>query len=247
MKKTLVAVASVLAVSVGWVQSVTAQDKGVPVEFFTCNWQDGKGMADLEKVNKKFNKWADENDSSYSAWVLTPQFHAGVGFDVGWLGTWPDANAFGKSQDTWIAGGRKLAAEFDQVVDCSAGHQMSTSVAVNATEPPSGNGLVMFSGCTMLEGKSPADALPAHRKAGAEMKAMGSTVSSWLFYPGMGSGDVDIDYWSVYGFNNYTELGAATELYINGGGWQKVMGIMGAVSRCAAPVVFDAHLVRAGS
>jgi hypothetical protein len=112
---------------------------------------------------------------------------------------------------------------------------------------PPGNGVVLFSECTMMAGKTPADALPAHRKVAAEMVALGSKASSWLFYPGMGNSDIDFHYWSVLGFNNYAELGAATELYVNGGGWQKAMGILGPVSRCKPPTVFDAHLVRAGA
>jgi hypothetical protein len=250
MNKLLVKVIAVLVVSVGWTQSVLGQqpqDKAAPVEFFACNWQDGKGMADLEKVGQKFSKWADKNDSKYSAWILTPQFHTNVGFDVGWLGAWPDGNAFGKAQDAWHAGGRELAADFGKVMDCSASHELATSAVIRAPETPPGNGVVMFAECTMAQGKSPADALPAHRKAGAAMTAMGSKASAWLFYPGLGAGDIDFHYWHVIAFKNYTELGAATELYINGGGWEKVMGIMGPVSRCGSPSVFDVRLVRTGA
>ena len=250
MNKLLLKVIAVLVVAVGWIPSVLAQqgqDEGAPVEFFACDWQNGKGMADLEKVGKKFSKWADKNDSSYSAWILTPQFHTDVGFDVGWLGGWPDGNAFGKAQDAWQAGGRELAADFAGVMDCSASHELATSAVVSAPKGPPGNGVVMFAECTLQEGKMPADALPAHRKAGAAMKAMGSKASSWLFYPGLGAGDIDFHYWSVLAFSNYTELGAASELYINGGGWEKVMATLGPVTRCGSPSVFDVRLVRSGA
>jgi hypothetical protein len=246
MKKLLAVVA--VAVSAVWVQSAVAQqaqNKGVPVEFFGCNYQDGKGLQDLKQVGEKFSKWSAKNDSGYSAWILTPQFHTNLDMDVGWLGSWPDGNAMGKGMDTWMAGGRELAADFATVIDCSNWHESATSAAVNAPKGPPGNGVVLFSECTMMAGKTPADALPAHRKVGAEMAAMGSKASSWLFYPGMGN-STDFHYWSVLGFNNYAELGAATELYVNGGGWEKAMGILGPVSRCKPPTVFDAHLVRAG-
>ena len=250
MKKLLVAVVVVLVSSVGWVQAVLAQqaaDKGVPVEFFACNYQDGKGLADLQKVGARFSKWADDNDSKYSAWILTPQFHnADLGFDVGWLGAWPDGNAMGKSMDTWLSGGKELAADFSKVFDCSISHETATSAMVNAPKGPPGNGVVMFSECTMLEGKTPMEALPAHRKVGAMMKEMGSKASSWLFFPGMGSANAGFHYWSVLGFNSYSDLGAATEMYINGGGWEKAMSVLAPLTRCASPAVFDARLVRAG-
>jgi hypothetical protein len=99
----------------------------------------------------------------------------------------------------------------------------------------------------LQEGKMPGDALPAHRKLAAEMKTMGSKGSSWLFYPGLGAGDIDFHYWSVLGFKNYAELGAAMEMYTNGGGWKKAMGILGPVTRCGSPSVFDARVVRTGA
>jgi hypothetical protein len=249
MNKLVAVVVSILAVSVGWAQSASAQqamDKAAPVEFFACNWQKGKGMSDLKKVAKKFNQWADKNDMQYSAWILTPQFTAAdLGFQVGWLGGWPDGNAFGKGQDKWMASGGDLGDEFNAVIDCIS-HETASSAVVNAPDGPPGNGVVMFSQCTLQPGKMPAEALEGHRKVGAMMKGMGSPASSWLFFPGMGSGDIDFHYWSVIGFQNYTDLGAATELYINGGGWQKAMGILSSLTRCQSPAVFDAHAVRQG-
>jgi hypothetical protein len=247
MKKIL-AVVMIFTACMGWMHPVQAQDgKGVPVEFFACNWQDGKGMADLEKVGKKFSQWADKNDTGYSAWILTPQFHsAEVGFDVGWLGSWPSFNDFGKGQDTWMAGGRELGADFGEVIDCQS-HGSATSAVVNAPDGPPDNGVVMFAQCTLQEGKSPTEALPAHRAAGKAMKAMGSKAASWLFFPGMGSGDIDFHYWSVLAFKSYSDLGAASEMFFNGGGWEKVRGTLAPVSRCRSPAVFDARLVRAGA
>lgn len=250
MNKLLTLVMAVMAVSMGWAQSALAEQddsKGVPVEFFACNWQKGKDLGDLDKVAKKFVDWSEQNDSGYSAWILTPQFHDGLDFDVAWMGSWPDSNAFGKSQDAWNAGGREIAADFDAVVDCSAGHQMATSVPVSAPDGPPGDGVVIFSACTLQEGKTPLEGLAAHKKVGAAMKGMGSKASSWLFYPGMGSGDHDFHYWSVIAFNNYAELGAASELYINGGGWEKAMVLLGPVTSCVSPTTFDAKLVRSGA
>lgn len=250
MYKLLAVVVASLMPALASVSPAFAQqdpDQAVPVEFFACDWRDGKGMADLERVTKKFNAWADKNDEGYSAWILTPQFHDGLDFDIGWMGSWADSVSFGKAQDRWMADGRQLAADFDSVVDCSKRHQLATSVAVNAPDGPPDDGVVMFLQCTMREGKSPAEALPAHRKSGAAMREMGSKGMSWLFYPFLGTSQADFDYWSVLAFNNYTELGATQEKYLNGGGWEKVMGILGPVSDCKDPSVFDAKLVRAGA
>ena len=103
MKTTIAAVVATLAVSAGWAQTAAgkeAANRAVPVEFFSCNFQDGKDMKDLKKVIEKFNAWSDKNNSGYSAWTLTPQFSsAELTFDIGWMGSWPDAVAFGKGMD----------------------------------------------------------------------------------------------------------------------------------------------------
>ena len=105
MKKLLAVVA--VAVSAVWVQSAVAQqaqNKGVPVEFFGCNYQDGKGLQDLKQVGEKFSKWSAKNDSGYSAWILTPQFHTNLDMDVGWLGSWPDGKARIGTEENLLTG-----------------------------------------------------------------------------------------------------------------------------------------------
>lgn len=252
MNRISTVVAMLLALAVPWAQSAVAQDgaqKANPVEFFACNFQDGKGMADLNNVIEKFKAYADQNDVGYTAWTLTPQFtnDGDDAFDVGWLGAWPDGNAFGKSQDNWMTKGRDVAKAFGAVIDCSSRHEMASSMVINPPKAPPGNGVVMFYACSLGDGKSPNDAIAAAKKLTGAMTALGTDASSWLFFPGMGAGNIDFDYWRVVAFNNYTELGAAVETYMNGGGWQKNMEIMGPVASCSSPGVYDARLVRAGA
>jgi len=249
MKKLLAVVVAVMVVTGGWAQSAVAQQeqaKGAPVEFYGCNWQKGMGIADLVKVGKKFSQWADKNDSKYSAWILTPQYQTDMGFDVGWLGGWPDGAAMGKSMDTWLSGGHQLAREFDAVIDCSKHHELATAVAVNAPKQPPGSGIVMFAGCELLDGKSGPDAIAAHKKVADMMVGKGSKASSWAFFPGLGNTDSNIDYWQVVAFNNYSEFGVASDIFINGGGWRESVDIFRGVTRCGRGVMFDATLVRAG-
>jgi len=253
MNKLISITAVIIAIATSWALPARAQDsadKAVPVEFFACNWRDGKGMADLDKVIEKFRKYADANDSDYTAWVLTPQFHndeQGGGFDVGWLGSWPDGNAFGKSQDNWMSAGRDIAAAFDAVIDCGSRHELASSVVINAPDGPPDNGVVMFYACTLADGKSAMDAVQAGKQLAGAMKALGADSASWLFFPGIGAGDIDFDFWRVVAFPNYAGLGAAAEVYLNGGGWQKSREILRPVASCSAPAAFDARLARQGA
>ena len=242
--KTLVAVAAVMAFS--WGQLSFAQDDGgvVPVEWYACDFEDGKDLADLEKVNAKFNQWADKNDPGYSAWLMFPNLHSGVDYDFGWLGSWPSGAAFGKGTDAFMEN-EELWKAFAEVIDCSASHELASSAVINAPAGPPANGVVIFAGCTNQDGKNMADSYAAHKELAATMTGMGSKASSWLFYPGLGS-NVDFDYWQVIGFNNYAELGAATDIYTNGGGWEKAAEILAPAASCGGTSVWDARLVRAG-
>ena len=78
-----IAVASIAACGMLWNPASFAQDNNpaVPVEWWECEFEDGKNFDDLEKVNAKFNKWADKNDAGYAAWIMVPNLHSGVDFD----------------------------------------------------------------------------------------------------------------------------------------------------------------------
>ena len=218
--------------------------KARPVDFRACNFRDGKSMADLEKVNEKFRTYANTHDLGYSAWTLTPQFHSGADFDVGWLGSWPDGASFGASMEQWNSSGKSVAAEFNTVVDCSSRHEMAMSFPINAADGAPRDGVVLFYACTVNDGKTVADAYAAHLESGTAMKAMGSQGLSWFFQPALGAGPIDFDYYWVVAFNRLAEMGATMDMYVNGGGMKKAMGILSKVSSCDTATVFDALSVR---
>lgn len=245
MKMLLAVITGVFALVTA--QFTMAQDeaKGTPVEFYGCEWEDGKGMADLVKVGKKFSQWADKQGSKYSAWILTPSFHTDAGFDVGWLGGWPDGAEMGKSLDGWRSEGQDLAADFEAVMDCSSRHEMATALPIHAPDGPGGSGIVLFTACSKADTKSWNDVMAAHTKSGKMMRGKGAKASSsWAFFPGIGSSGYEFDYWQVITFNNYTDFGVTSDIYINGGGYEESMKNMAGVTQCGDSVMFDATVVR---
>ena len=247
MKKLLPAVLSACVISMGSASSVFAmeqQAKQAPVDFRACNFREGKSMKDLDKVNAKFRDYANENDVAYAAWVLTPQYHDGAGFDVGWLGAWADSDSFGVSMEKWSSPENPVAADFDEVIDCSLRHEMASSLPINAPEATPTNGIVMFYQCTLNEGKTIADAYAAHLDAGQAMKGMGSLAMSWFYTPMLAAGAIDYDYYHVVAFSRYGDMGATMEMYANGGGQKQQRKILGETTSCRTPVVFDALSVR---
>lgn len=241
--KTAVAVSAVTVL--GWSSSGLSQDDTnmvSPVELFTCTFKEGKGHADLEKINEKFKKWANKADPGYSAWSITPQFRTNDGeFDVGWIGSWQAGSDMGKGLDKWMSDDDGLGEAFAEVIECS--HSLVSSVAINAPAGPPDNGVVWFSSCTLQDGKNNNQAFEAHKKMSAGMRQMGGKGQSWVMYPVFGMRDIEFDYYSVVTFNNYQELGEAWHLWTNGKGYENFGPALASVTSCDSPRVYDARLV----
>lgn len=213
-----------------------------PVELFACTFKEGKGHADLAKVNEKFAKWSRKNDRGYSSWTITPQFRSNDGeFDVGWIGSWQAGSAMGKGLDSWMKDSDGLGEAYGEVIDCS--HSLVSSVAVNAPAGPPNDGVVWFSSCTLNEGKNHKQAFEAHKKMSAGMRQLGAKGQSWLMYPVFGFSDIEFDYYSVVTFNNYEELGEAWHQWTNGKGFEKHGADLMSVVTCDSPRVYDARLI----
>ena len=252
MKKLFTVLLTVGLAVIAWTPDTRAQSFNKPgttnpVEFYTCNWVEGKGMPDLLKVTAKFREWARKYNSDYAAWILTPNYHSPeTGFDVVWLGSWPDYRKFASSQANWWKNGRELAARFNEVVDCGEQHQLVTSILIDAPEGPPASGVALLSRCSLAAGKTVQDALNAHVKAGAIMRKLGSKQRSWMYTPGLGAGTMGFDYWRLIAFSNYLELGDMLQIYTAGGGKQQTDPFYEGVVTCDSPGVFDAQWAKKG-
>lgn len=247
MNKIVGAVSGLLAVAV--CSGVAAQEGPAsnPVEMFTCDFRDGKGPDDLTAVSKKFAKWSKANDGEYSAWIMYPAIKATAeGFDVAWLGAWPSGASMGKGMSAYTSSDHGLDKEFGKVIDCSDGHSMVVSYPVNTKNWSTSDSLVSFSSCTLVEGKTGADATAAHKQISDMMMAKGSKAASWMFWPALGWGEVELDYYSVVAYSGYDELGAAWDRYMTGDTMQQVTAIGDAAADCDSPRVYSTTLVVEG-
>ena len=118
------------------------------------------------------------------------------------------------------------------------------SLPVNAAESTPEDGILMFYECSLLEGRNFNEAYAGHLEWGELMKSMGSLAVSWVFQPAIGAGSNAPDYYHAVGFTRYSDLGAAMDLYANQGGMQARERMLGNISRCKTPVVYDAISVR---
>lgn len=225
MKLYATAVLTITVAVTTWTHAGAAQAQEAagtgpaPVEAFYCNMQKGKSNKDLMQVTQRFSKWADKNDPSYSAWILTRQFGMSAELpDLIWLGSNPTGNEMGKGLDAWQASGGDVQEALNSVLDCDIGHVLASSVEINAPDGPPGDGVVMFAQCNIDEGSDWKQAVKAHKTFSGQMRAMGAKGSNWMFFPMLGGGNPEYDYLGVTTFKNWTDYFAAYQLYVGGGG-----------------------------
>ncbi len=217
-----------------------------PVEIYTCNFLKGKGMDDLDKVSAKWNAWMDDNDNNnYTAVTFTPQFNdPELAFDVAWLGAWPDGKAMGEGMHGMLNEGKEVIAEFYQVLECGV-HAGFAAATIKAPQgPPGDTGVVVFSNCSMAEGKKPADSESALRAWGEYLKGNGIEGPIWAMWPAYGGGNADYDFKLVAAHKDYPAFGAAFDQMTRGGGYLKMAEILGGVVDCDTARVYDTRLRR---
>lgn len=218
-----------------------------PIEIFACDFNKGKGRADLDKVIVSWNKWMDETGKEpYSAWIYTADYNSPeYSFDVAWLGAWPDGNAMGRLHDTYMTSGGAMAKEFDKVVSCAA-HSNWVSMQIREGASEDGKTSVLqFRDCTLGEGSNMPAAMEAVRNMATYQAERGSEASQWVFFPAFG-GDTDYNFKMVVAHPNYAALGADYERYTNGGGFMKAAEIIGDKFDCGNTRVYRSTKVRSG-
>ncbi len=219
-----------------------------PAEVFTCNYNKGKDRSDLDKVVKQWNSWADETDSApYNAWLLTPIFFGPeITFDIAWLGAWPTYEDMGKNLQTWQQKGAKVSQAFNKVISCDS-HSSMAVMPMQELGKDTGSALVRFMDCKVDEGSSMEASMVAHRTFGAFMDSKGSKTEAWMFFPGMGAGDIDYDYKLVLANASYPSLAIDSDIISNKGGWMEAGNTFGDNTTCDSARLYQADTIRSSS
>ena len=228
--------------------SVLAQDSGlvskvVPVEIFTCSFQDGKGMSDIDAAVDGWNAYMDDNDvDDYAAWTLTKGYYGPEQeFDIIWLGAWTDGNAMGAVTDMINATGADAIQPFGEALDCGVHVNLSS---INYKLPDDGtvaDGVLVFSNCNVEEGARYSDVASAMTEWVNILTDAGSEVALYHWFPAFGGGgDEGPDYLSVRSYPNYAALGADYERQGNGGLFRTTGRLFGDLVDCDVARVYDA-------
>lgn len=252
MKKSLL-FATATAVTFGMgVASAQDEEKGpqiVPVETYTCNYNEGKSPEDLEAAIDSWNAWMDEQGSdNYMALTLTPNYYGPESFQVGWLGVAPTAEEMGAGADNYMTNGQEIEAGFSEVLTCDS---HSNFASLNVKEPPERESpeslVIAFSDCLVADGVSMDDVFTGLDAWTAYQTESGYQNGSWVFFPAYGGGGEEFDFKMVSAWDSHAERGRDYDLYANGGGYQKRGEIMGDMLDCDSSRVYDSALRRAMS
>jgi hypothetical protein len=219
----------------------------VPVDTFTCSYNDGMGPADFVKAADNWNAWADERGvDNYGAMIITPYYFGADTFDVGWLGYWTNQEAMGVGIDAYLAEGGEAAEGFAKAVTCDT-HSHFASIQVKS--PPEGempdNVVLMFSNCTKSDDVEWDALFEKINAAVAYQEEKGFKKGDFMMWPVFGGeGKPDWDFKWVTSFANYTDFGIAYQHNANGGGRQAMNEIMGEALDCDTARVYNAKVVR---
>ncbi len=250
MNKTQV-LAATTAVAIGLGSpAVFAQDDEAqsftPLETFTCNYNDGKGPADLEVAIDGWNAYMDENDADqYFAMTMTPQYYGEGTFDIGWLGAAPTGELLGQGKDDYMANGGDAAAGFASVLSCDSHGMFATMQVKEPPERETPNSVVIsFSDCNVQEGLEWDDVFSAMDAWAAYQVERGYGNGTWVLFPAYGSGDQDFDFKLVNAYDSHEGLGKDFDLYGTGGDYMKRGEIMGDMLDCDVSRVYDGTVRR---
>lgn len=255
MRKAILTAAVTGLVAASGAGTVLAQDEEQDnptmrvVETWTCNYRDGKGPADLEKVNKEWNAWMDETgQTDYVAVTVTPNFFAEWAFDVGWIGVARDGHAFGKGADLWLTEGSEIGQKYGEVLMCDS-HSAYVSMNVDPPEhndhdDASDNTFVLsFSNCSIRDDHSFDDYMAANEAWNAYAAEHGFDSVGWVWFPIAGEADDSYDFKFAQANDDYTTMGANWQKFMDGH-WRKSEELFAKILKCDSERIYDATMVR---
>lgn len=251
MKKKLMLVVVASLVTTFGSGNVVAQDAPVfvPVEVFTCDYNDGKGEFDLSLVVDVWNKFMDDaNNHSYAAWTMTKSYgNSDQDFDVAWVASARDGVTLGAGNDRWLAHGGEVAAAFSEVLTCDSSSLYASRMF---KAPPDGNtpgsGVLVFSNCSTEEGASYDDVVAATITWAGILAEAGSQAAMYHWYPVYGSGEDDVGWKEVTAFPSHEELGKNFDR-MAGGLYMKSRELFGDSADCDVARVYNIKNVRSAT
>lgn len=247
-KKIMVASIACFFAGIGTATGTSHEQSGLsfrPLEIYGCNFNDGKGMADLARATERWNNWMDkENQTNYWAYTLAPVYHsAELSYDMLWVGGWQDGANMATSMNHWITRGGDMQDEFAKAVTCNA-HINFAVFDLKREDSPSSGGPVEFANCTVKENRSIGDVIHAGEEWVKYQSDHGVVAGHYLLFPAWGeTSDAEYDFKWVTSYS-YDALGKSYDNYGTGGGWRKADELFDSLMDCDSGRIYHSSQVR---
>ena len=220
------------------------------VEGWTCDYNEGKGPADLKKANDAWNKWMDETgQNDYYAAIISPYFFGEQNFDIGWLGVARDGNVFGSGTQRWIDEGGEVGKLFGEAITCKS----HTAWVSMTTDPRDGDGndrdesdndfVLSISNCSINEGHTFDEFLAASKKWDAYGKENGINTVGWAWFPVAGESNGDYGFKAVSAADDFVKLGANWQKFMEGH-WRASEEIFDDITDCDSSRIYVGKTIR---
>ena len=220
------------------------------VEGWACEYQEGKGPADLKKANDAWNKWMDETgQEGYYAAILRPYIYGEKPFDVAFIGVARDGNVFGKSTQLWITEGGEVGKLFGEAIDCKS-HTAWVSMVIDPRDSDGDDGdesdndfVLSISNCSINEGHKFDEFLEANKAWDAHAKENGINSVGWAWFPVAGESNDDYDFKAVSAADDFVQVGANWQKFMEGH-WRKSEEIFHGIADCDSSRMYLGTTIR---
>jgi len=178
-----------------------AEETGTVIETFACEFNDGRGTADLQAAERFWNTQVDALDSpaldSYFAAILTP-YRATTGKDFYWVGASPNLNVLAAGGYDYLTSPERQAAEarFASLADCESNTYLSEQIFDALPDEGDADVHVMAEvyACTFNDGTTLEDAGKAEKTRTSAATAHGAKVDVHRWIPFYANTPVDAYY-----------------------------------------------------
>lgn len=203
-----------LAVPTAW-----AAETGPVVEVFSCSFNEGAGMAELDAATAFFEDQIDEIDndalSGMDAFVWAP-FKVNADLDLLWFSVYPNLNAFGSATDAMSGeAGAAVGERYDAVGDCTS--------SLHSVEQIYGDEDATFEDPTMIEafrcklhegkGRSDVDATLDNWRGAMDSVGGPDPYTAFMMTPIASGAGYDVYYFGVH--QSATDYAARSTAWLN--------------------------------
>ena len=198
------------------------------LDFYSCNFINGKDMEDLRKLDTEYVEWASKNYPFFLSYIMTKHAtnHNDWELDFIWLNIFENHEALGSANNAWSNSGSEMERKFKKLIKCNS-HFTATSIPIKPSSALGSDDIFSINSCTMKDGVTYDNLIAADSKWISHREAVGMEDAMYRWVPDAGwSRDTEADFLNVYVATDLMMRGRSIDLLWSGSGqiWQSIYG-----------------------